>query len=176
MTEINTSRTNLGPELRRYRVNPVEIVILLTIAGVFLNSAYDLFYSSQGFHPAALKPMAANPVSEGRSPASITSSFLSADVACGTNTDRETSASKIRLSGPLCGTDHSAEHQESDPLLRATVLNEANQFSATVFTDAASGKFSTDYIPLSAGKNQIKVEFSYKSGKVISQDVAFNKF
>jgi hypothetical protein len=169
---------NMHPhvEVRRYRINPVEIIILATIGAVFINSIYHLFYDSNGFRPAALQEMAANPISEGRSPASVSATFQSADVTCTENPERGTSASKIRLTGPLCNGLAAGEAQASpDPLIRATVLNVTNQFNATVFTDTVSGKFSTDYIPLNTGKNQLKMEFTYKSGKIVTQELAFSK-
>ncbi|MFL5814351.1 MAG: hypothetical protein ACJ763_12300 [Bdellovibrionia bacterium] len=166
-------------EVRRYRINPVEMIILATIGGVFLNSIYHLFYDPSGFQPAALKTMAANPVSEGRSPASVTGAFQNAEINCSSNPERATSASKIRLLGPLCNGTETVDGTAAatpDPLIRTVVTNETNKFSATVFTDAASSKFTTDYIPLNPGKNQVKVEFAYKSGKTVTQDLAFSKY
>jgi hypothetical protein len=165
-------------EVRRYKINPVEMIILATISGVFLNSIYHLFYDPNGFQPAALKNMAANPVSEGRSPASISSgAFQSTEINCSGNAELTTSASKIRLLGPICGgTEAGNATVSTDPLVRTVVMNETNKFSATVFTDGNLGKFSTDYIPLNPGKNQLKVEFAYKSGKTVTQDLAFSKY
>lgn len=180
MAEVNmNSNVATDREVRRYRINPVEMIILATIGGVFLNSIYHLFYDPNGFQPAALKTMAANPVSEGRSPASVSGAFQNAEINCSNNPELATSATKIRISGPLCnGTETAAVTgtAEADPLIRTVVMNETNKFSATVFTDATLGKFSTDYIPLSPGKNQVKVEFAYKSGKTVTQDLAFSKY
>jgi hypothetical protein len=174
MAEMNmSSHVTSVRETRRYRINPVEMIILATIGGVFLNSIYHLFYDPSGFHPAALQNMAANPVSEGRSPASVSGAFQSAEINCTSNPERATSATKIRILGPLC---NGTETATSDPLIRTVVSNETNQFSATVFTDSVQGKFSTDYIPLNPGKNQFKVEFAYKSGKTVTQDLAFSKY
>jgi hypothetical protein len=185
MAEININSSVANhQETRRFRINPVEMIILATISGVFLNSIYHLFYDPNGFHPAALQNMAANPVSEGRSPASVSGAFQSAEMTCTDNPERATSASKIRILGPICnGTGPSAGAPDtanvnptSDPLIRTVVMNETNKFSATVFTDSVMSKFSTDYIPLSPGKNQVKVEFAYKSGKTVTQDLAFSKY
>jgi hypothetical protein len=38
-----------------------------------------------------------------------------------------------------------------------------------------AGKFTTDYIPLTPGKNPIHLEFSYMDGKTFKQDYAINK-
>lgn len=163
------------PEKDKYKVNPVEVVILMTLGLVFCNSVYNLFYENQGFHPAALKPMAANPISEGRQLASSAfSSFQNEETDCEANSvEKTTQANKIRLSGPLCGADTVTPASQ---LIKASVINDTNKFSATVFTDTNAAKFSTDYIPLSSGKNQIKMEFSFRGGKVINHDVSVSKF
>lgn len=162
-----------GLKGRRFPVNPVEIVILLTITLVFCNSIYNLFYDSRSIRPTALQPMAANPISEGRAPASVASAFMSVEVPCDNALERETTASKIRLTGSLCGLGGDTT---SAQLIKATVLNGANRFNATVFTDSTSSKFSTDYIPLSTGKNSIHLEFAYRGGKTASQEVLISKF
>ena len=55
------------------------------------------------------------------------------------------------------------------------MVNSANKYSATVFTDVSSQKFSTDYIPLVSGRNAIHVEFSYQGGKTFSRDLALER-
>lgn len=155
--------------VKRFRANPVELAIFSVITLIFFNSVYNLFYDHQGFRPAALTPMAATPVSEGRSPASATPAFANLDIRCDGNTDRDTTAIKVRLTGTLCG-DGRAPASDSTSLVKTLVTNTANKFAATVFTDVSGGKFSTDYIPLNLGKNPIHLEFSYRDGKVVTQD------
>ena len=137
---------------------------------IFFNSVYNLFFDQQGFRPAALKPMAATPVSEGRSPASNAQPLANIDLRCEGNPDRDTVAGKVRLTGSLCG-DGRGPASDAAALVKTQVTNTANKFAATVFTDVNAGKFSTDYIPLNLGKNPIHLEFSYRDGHVATQDL-----
>jgi hypothetical protein len=155
--------------VKRFRTNPVELAIFSVITLIFFNSVYNLFYDQQGFHPAALSPMAANPVSEGRSPASVSQSFVNLDVKCDATPDQDTTATKVRITGNLCGEGR-VPASDGSKLVKTEVVNNANKFGATVFTDVNAGKFSTDYIPLNLGKNPIHVEFTYRGGEVVSQD------
>ena len=45
----------------------------------------------------------------------------------------------------------------------------------TVFTDGVGGKFSTDYIPLNAGKNPVQVEYVLSSGKTVTQNFVVDR-
>jgi hypothetical protein len=157
---------------RRYRVNPVEVAIFSIVTLIFLNSVYNLFYDRQGFNPTALAPMSANPVSEGRAPASVNQAFANLEVKCGSNGEQETTAAKVRLTGTLCGVNAGTEGSK---LVKTQIVNNANRFTATVFTDLSVGKFSTDYIPLNTGKNPIHVEFTFQGGKQLANDVIVNK-
>ncbi len=163
---------NHPQNIERFRANPVEIVILLTILGIFMSSVYSLLYDRRGFHPAALSPMTSNPISEGRAPSSVSQSLLTVQVPCDRYLDRDTLANKIRLSGALCGTEPTLNGNQP---LKATIVNNVNHYEATVFTDSNNNKYSTDYIPLSQGKNVIHIEFSYVNGKSIAQDIQVMK-
>jgi hypothetical protein len=156
--------------VKRFRANPVELAIFSVITLIFFNSVYNLFYDQQGFRPAALTPMAATPVSEGRTPASVTQAFANMDLRCDDNADRDTTAVKVRLTGSICG-DGRAPAADATSLVKTMVVNTANKFAATVFTDVSGGKYSTDYIPLNLGKNPIRLEFSYRDGKVVTQEL-----
>jgi hypothetical protein len=154
---------------RRFRTNPVEIAILGVITLVFANSVYRLIDDRESFNPVALTPMKANPVSSGRSPASVSQSFISVELGCGNTTaDHQTAATKMRITGPLCGTQH---HDGAQKLTKTKVINNANSFNATVFTDVNVDKFSTDYIPLNTGQNQIQITFAYMDGSSISREI-----
>lgn len=158
------------PQIKRFRVNPVELAIFLIVSLIFGNSVYNLFYDRQGFRPTALAPMEANPISEGRAPASVKTSqtFLNLEIKCGAPAEENTAATKVRLTGPLCGAV--ADEQK---LVKTQISNDANKFNATVFPH--SGRFSTDYIPLNAGKNPIRMEFTFQGGRSFSQDLVINK-
>jgi hypothetical protein len=121
--------------------------------------------------------MHANPISEGRSPSSTTFLNQTLNIDCkklATGTSEElTSASKIRLVGALCGLQEPGIEAARRP--RILVTNLANQFSATVFADKSSDKFSTDYIPLNTGKNTLHLEFNYNQGQTVSLEINVNK-
>ena len=153
------------------RLNPIEVLIFTAVAGSFGISAYRLVNEREGFEPSVLAPMASNPVSESRAPAS-TPLFGQVDFDCQAHQEVSVSASKIRINGPICGSTSKTGMQG---LVRASIINTANQFTATVFTDAGSGKFSTDYIPLSSDKNKIQVEFSFKGGKTLTHELTVQK-
>ena len=143
------------------RLNPVEVLIFAAVAGSFGISAYRLVNDRDGFEPSILAPMASNPISESRAPASAPL-FGQVDFNCQSHQEVSVSASKIRINGPICGG--AAGKGTSQNLMKASIINTANQFTATVFTDAGSGKFSTDYIPLGGEKNTIQLEFTFKGG------------
>lgn len=167
---------NLPQSIQRFRTNPVEIAIFSVITLVFFNSVYHLVYDPGGFQPAALAPMAANPVSEGRATATAGQVFANIDVRCDGNPDQDTTAGKVRFTGAFCdGGRAPASAAETDQLTQVSVVNSANKFTATVFTDVSAGKYSTDYIPLNLGKNPIHLEFSYRGGKVVGQDLTVVK-
>lgn len=157
--------------VRRFRSNPIEVLIFFVVGVVFLNSLYNLIYDQPGFHFAALSPMSANPISERRSPASLAPTNLTTlEVPCDPNSDQNTSSNKVRLIGKICTalTEHTVR-----TLFKSEITNTSNQFAATVF--AGPEKFSTDYIPLSPGKNSIHMVFSYQDGTVSSRDVLIIK-
>jgi hypothetical protein len=151
---------------RHFRINPVELGIFSLVTIVFLNSVYNLFYDRHGFQPSALPAMTANPLTEGRVPAAVTPLFLNLGIKCEANSDQETTATKLRLNGPLC----SAPGGEPAKLLKVQARNNANQANATIFMDMTSGQFSTDYIPLNSGKNPIHLEYVFQGGKVLVHD------
>ncbi|MGK5081915.1 hypothetical protein WDW37_01325 [Bdellovibrionota bacterium FG-1] len=167
------------PSIRRFRTNPVEVVIFSVISLIFFNSLYQLFYE-QGFNPAVLSPMAASPTSEsGRAPASLLPSLANIELRCDAppthdadRVDEDVVAPKMKLAGSLCGK---GSNTDPSKLIRASVVNKSNTFNATVFTNAKDGKFSTDYIPLNSGHNFIHVEFSYHGGETVTRDLTINK-
>jgi hypothetical protein len=66
-----------------------------------------------------------------------------------------TGSARFRIKGPLCPEPGSG-------IVSAEVLNVSNGYVATVFHQA--GQFTTDYINLSEGKNEISVKFTGESG------------
>lgn len=152
---------------KRFRINPVEVIVLMIIGGLLLHSSYRLLRDSQnGMHLEVFSPLPVN-----RGIASTIRPFQNLEIHCGEEFQQQTEASKIRLIGPLC---HLAEAQATPPST-LKVKNAANQFTATVFTDRVNQKFFTDYIPLARGDNPIRVEFQYPNGKSTSQDLIVMK-
>jgi hypothetical protein len=170
---------------RHFRINPVELAIFSLISLVFLKSVYNLFYDQQGLHPSTVvsltpegpeaKALAAQAGVAG------TPLFLNYDLRCDANTDQNTSAGKVRLTGVLCAANgavvdgRSPASSEQARIEQITVTNLANKFSATVFTDSNAGKFSTDYIPLNLGRNPIEVQFTYVGGKSFTRSFSVEK-
>jgi len=155
------------------RFNPVELVIFLAVATGFGFSAYRLLQEQPSFESQVLAPLASNPVSEnGREPAAVAPLFGHVDFTCKSEQEAQVQASKIRITGPICGVEGPID---AGQIAKAIVVNSANQFNATVFTDLSTGKFSTDYIPLNSDKNSIRVEFQFKNGKTLTHDLRVQK-
>jgi hypothetical protein len=152
---------------KRFKMNPIEILVFSAISVVFANSVYNLFYGQQNIDVTATAAVpTAAATQESRSPASVTESSMNLQVRCGQKQEQVTDAPKIRLSGDLCDIQSLSEGQD---LQIATIINGANKFTATVF--AHGGTYSTDYIPLNTGKNPIQIEFQYRGGKKSTQDL-----
>ena len=152
------------------RLNPVELMIFLGVTAGFIFSAYQVFAQKPLSNTAMLTPMSSNPISEsGRQPASSSSLLGSVDFSCSPQQEAAVKASKIRIAGPICGMTAGAR------IISTSVINSANQFHATVFTDLNSGKFSTDYIPLNSEKNPIQIEFKFGNGKKTSHALILQK-
>lgn len=158
--------------VRRFRANPVEVAIFSILSLVFVNSVYNLFYDREGFHPRTLTPMEANPLSEGkRTLASSTGSLLfNLDLPCERSFNKDIQANRVRLLGTFCD-----KTLQPTKLIKSLIVNNTNHFSATVFTDTDSGKYSTDYIPLEPGENGVHLEFSFLDGKSFTQDLSLKR-
>ncbi|MEN9722806.1 MAG: hypothetical protein RJB38_792 [Pseudomonadota bacterium] len=155
------------------RLNPIELVIFTVVAAGFGYSAYQFLEQRPQFQAQMLAPMTSSPVSESnRSPASVAPLFGSVQFGCKSGQMGSVRASKIRISGPICGME---AHAQRPQLTGTTVVNSANQFQATVFTDLGAGRFSTDYIPLNSDKNAIRLEFKFKDGKTVSHDLLLQR-
>ena len=159
-------------ETPRFKINPVEVAIFSIVSLIFVNSVYNLFYDHQNLQATPLTGLASAPAQvENRSPSSVSQLVQNIDIQCGSTEELQTSAIKVRLSGQLCKSPRSLSNSDSAKLIKTQIYNDANKFSATVFADISSGKFSTDYIPLNTGKNPIHIEFEYQGGKSVTQDV-----
>ena len=96
------------------------------------------------------------------------------EVDCHKGLESSTQANRARIQGELCGLQVPSDGAK---LTSANITNLSNQFTATVFAQNDSRRFSTDYIPLKAGENKIRVEFAYSGGmKPFTQDLMITKF
>ena len=184
---------------KRFQLNPVEVTIFTAVSGLFFYSVYHLFHDEQGFQAAALAPTtvassntgstagnagspdnpgesgetvasASGTSDSGRAPASVAPLFANFEVPCNeVITLSATKANKIRLSGKQCGKEGASKW------INTQVVNSANQFTATVFNDRTAQKYSTDYIPLNAGKNPIKIIFVYSGGQPVTKEIEITK-
>jgi len=175
-------------EQRRFRVNPVELVVFAAVTLVFANSIYQLFYDWDEIRTKSGTVEEASAGSASRGLASASPLFSSIEVKCndeapkkkGANADahlEKTDAAKIRLSGPLCLPLAFQELKENKrpSLLKTEVTNKTTNAVATVITNTTEGRFSTDFIPLNPGPNQIQLKWVYSGGKELSQDLIIQK-
>jgi len=158
-----------------FRINPVEFLIFAFFAAVFTNSLYNLFYDHQG-NPVGDKLTLTAPAA----PAAEVAGAYSLELKCDATNERATDSSKLRITGMLCTNTGSVDSRspaskEDLKVSTISVSNENNHFNATVFTDFGGSKYSTDYIPLSSGKNVLKVVYTLESGKTINQSLTVTK-
>ena len=182
-------------------MNPVEALIFAVVLGGFSYSVGDLFRERDTFtalfdegesSPTGLAsqdlstrsrraPASAQITQEApgvdseRDPASIQSaagSMRQFDFRCDLSGEQSVDAGKVRISGPFCPGSRGTTNESP---LKTTLLNEANQFTATVFMDSSTGRFSTDYVPLGAGPNPIQIEFRYADGSAVKKSFVLLK-
>lgn len=161
---------NHPKNIHRFRINPIELGIFLISFMFFFNSLYNLFYNQTPFHPTALTTMNANPTSEGRALASAPQPLMNLTIHCD-ESNKITQATKVRLKGPLCGLSPIlSQLQEEVLIVKATVTNRTNHYESAVFSDLSNQTFSTEYIPLNSGKNEIHLEFAYTNNNLFEHD------
>jgi hypothetical protein len=154
--------------VKRFRTNPVEYGIFATVTLLFAHSIYSFFYHDE-VRFTALAPVTSKPYSETRSLASISPATLNLEMSCDKPTGTETTAPRLRLTGPLCGGTPQV------PMKAAAITNTTNHYTATVFNDADTAKFSTEYIPLTNGDNVIRVDFIGQDGKSQTRTVTVSR-
>lgn len=180
-------------ERRTYRFNPVEILIFATVLMVFLKSLFSLVGQPEPFKAAAMKPMKANPIlsmsgssssdlETGRAPAQETSRnpspnssqnsvLMSIAFNChlGDEESVQTAASKVRLVGSICTETLWNRASAGASPTRIRVFHAEKKLFSESFMNEASGKFTTDYIPLSPGTNTLQVEFTFPASAGAAQ-------
>ena len=103
-----------------------------------------------------------------RAPASApedTTLQLTVDCRPRTDVRVESAVLNLRVSGPLCA------RVPAGAAPTAKIINETNGYSATAFF-LAPRTFTTDYIPLAPGENQIAIEFAWHDGRVEHRSIA----
>jgi len=183
---------------KKLPISPVEGAIFAAVLTGFTYSVVGLFQEPTTFTAlldenssrpkigsssgAVLTPGARMPASTGvgaagtgfsdevaRGPAALAQpgdAMRAFDFNCDLAGEQQIVAGKVRITGPFCKGSGSSS---AEAPLKTTLVNEANQFSATVFTDSSAGRFSTDYIPLNVGSNPIHVEFQYSNGSAVKK-------
>ncbi len=165
---------------RRFRINPVELAIFSVVALICVNSVYNLFYDRDGTPSSGIAVL--QPSTKDRAPAS-TQAAAHLEIRCEEELALETTATKVRLNGPLCGgakaggAVHLREPASSDPsrVLKTTIVNQTNQFTATTFPDSHTRSFSTDYIPLDPGTNRLRVDYLFQDGLSVTQEIVITR-
>ena len=166
------------------RFKAVEMGIFAVVSLIFLNSVYNLFtdgkFIGDNDRQALSQPKpAVLPIGEkagdGRQISSEgISGFVPYETRCQTSGEVfETKAAKVRILGPFCGASgrqlagaSAGDTKAEAALTDYKIENVTSHYTATVFSDHASGKFSTDFIPLEPGENKVIMEFKYRNGKV----------
>ena len=158
--------------IKRYRSNPVEVAIFTGLLLVFAHSAYEFTQNpsvtlSQVFQDLTSR----TPASELKTtPSSPTLPGQTLNLKCEDQSQVVTTA-KVRMSGNLC----LAASDTFGPLTRATVTNVTAKTAGNVFADTSEGRFSTDFITLMPGTNEIHFEFSDSRGKTIQRTIQLMK-
>ncbi len=158
----------------KFRINPIELGIFSLVVLVFLNSAYNLIDEGSDLKLSALSPEHEIPSIQTRGPASrkTTSTQLleNTQLSCNGDTSETTTAAKIRFSGEVClprakigpSMPSFASRPAGAPSFQgASISVPASGHEANVFVDLSSGKYTTDYIPLRLGQNEVRVDFKF---------------
>ncbi|MFZ9594942.1 MAG: hypothetical protein ACO3A2_02570 [Bdellovibrionia bacterium] len=159
------------PEVKRFKTNPIEVVIVLVVSLIFFNSLYNLIYEYPSQEALALLPAESPIQSQGSSrlPASTPSAYFDLELDCNKIKTEQTRASKIRITGTICALNSQQKIETSSPQI--SIKNSTNEDTATVFQMETTDKFSTDYISLSDGENRIQMKFQFDSTRSVSKEL-----
>jgi hypothetical protein len=84
--------------------------------------------------------------------------------------EHQTQARHLRLVGRLCPTEPLKTNKYPSP----DIVNETNGFLATVFVPE-SNLFTSDYIYLAQGKNQVRLTWTSEKGEKIQSEFVINR-
>lgn len=162
MTRSNEERQkgNTAPnnQLKRFKINPVELVVLGFTALIFSNSLYHLFYDWKDSKQAHWQaPSHTDTTQPTREPASLhKGSFANIEFDCGLQHQTiTTQADKVRITGPLC------QNLSGASLSMIKIFKEGTETQAA-FTDISGNRFSSSFISLKdLGEHSIVLKFLY---------------
>lgn len=164
-------------ETKRYRHNPLEVLIFTAITGFFIHSVYTLFQEKS--HIATSFEVAETETTGGvtRSPASSQVSEIELDCVAGV--EYQVSSERVKLRGMLCPPESMSltggREPSSETPARIKVVNQANEALGTVFMDSGHKKFTTDYLPLIAGENHLLVTYYYRGNRSSQRDLTIRR-
>ncbi|MGE4233412.1 MAG: hypothetical protein AB7F43_08800 [Bacteriovoracia bacterium] len=141
---------------------------------VFLSlSAYELLFSVSPASSEASRHIASENKIEKQS-SGLREKFLTYNLPCEAPNQHETTATKIRISGPLCSGNKPIRRPAltEKERLTAKAENATNKYIATVFYDQIDDRYSTEFIPLEPGANQILIRLS-RSHKSYTKSLTF---
>lgn len=156
---------------RRFRINPIELLIFSVVSLVFLNSLYKLFYDWDRFQPQPLAgditPIAVKQTN--RSIASEESGFALWNLAsCDTFENETPSRGKSHLKiaeGLMCGLDPDKPN-EIPKAIEVIPMDENREKpigdKATIFQNTLGKNFTTDLIRIDPNHDtNILIRFQY---------------
>ena len=163
----------------KHRFRSLEIGIFSVVSLVFLNSVYNLVTNGQilGATPlGAIKPTRNVSSVEGQKPDAF-EHFATYETHCLVKGESfATDASKVRIKGVFCGSPPpESESLEQTHPVDYKVKNKTTGYLATVLSENEVGRFSTDFIPLENGPNNILMEFKYRGVKSQSYGIIIDK-
>lgn len=155
-------------ESRRFRVNPLELLLFLGMIGVTSRSAYLMFSEIPNYDAFLHADRAPASAVDEASPArrKLTGHLF---LDCTPSVEpKYVEAEQVRVHGDLCGSR--VERGSTGPAAtpqKVSVLNRTNQQEAIVFIDKGRSEYSTEFLPLDPGKNAIQIKIEYQNGKVV---------
>jgi hypothetical protein len=151
----------------------IELAILGVVALVFTNSAYQLFLGSAS-KPAA-REANRSPAEDGTTsgPMSRGESFETLDLGCITGDQSVTVTSdRVRLKGRWCAAGRGPAAAAP---AQFTVESPQAQHKAEAYFEKTWPQFTTEFIPLGNGKNQIRLRLTDSAGSTRDYFVTVQK-
>ena len=169
----------------KHKLNTIELALFSVVGVIFLNSVYRLVTDGPALNRSYDEIK--------RKPASVTEEvfnkkdFLIYNTNCTSPELISTTASKVRIEGANCGAPSLLKSKRSPgsttlntenlehPLSTSQVTNKISHFSGSLIFEPETNKFSTEFIPLELGKNNVHLDFKYKTGKSVPLDIEITR-